>query len=253
MISLQNVRFVRNERTIIDHISLEMKKGEHWVLLGRNGSGKTTLLELINGYVFPTSGTVSVLGHRYGSVDLRDIRREIGYMSQSLLDKFVLRDPVWEIVASGKYAWLRVYQKMPREVVDQALDILTDLNISHLRNQPLGTLSQGERKKVLLARSLMQNPKLLIMDEPCSGLDLYEREKFLEDIQNLEGRDLQMIYVTHHSEEIVPVFTHAALIHEGRLIAAGPKEEILTGKNMSRLFSLKVEVDWDKGRPWLKV
>lgn len=253
MISLQNVRFVRNERTIIDHISLEMKKGEHWVLLGRNGSGKTTLLELINGYVFPTSGTVSVLGHRYGSVDLRDIRREIGYMSQSLLDKFVLRDPVWEIVASGKYAWLRVYQKMPREVVDQALDILTDLNISHLRNQPLGTLSQGERKKVLLARSLMQNPKLLIMDEPCSGLDLYEREKFLEDIQNLEGRDLQMIYVTHHSEEIVPVFTHAALIHEGRLIAAGPKEEILTGKNMSRLFSLKLEVDWDKGRPWLKV
>lgn len=253
MISLQNVRFVRNERTIIDHISLEMKKGEHWVLLGRNGSGKTTLLELINGYVFPTSGTVSVLGHRYGSVDLRDIRREIGYMSQSLLDKFVLRDPVWEIVASGKYAWLRVYQKMPREVVDQALDILTDLNISHLRNQPLGTLSQGERKKVLLARSLMQNPKLLIMDEPCSGLDLYEREKFLEDIQNLEGRDLQMIYVTHHSEEIVPVFTHVALIHEGRLIAAGPKEEILTGKNMSRLFSLKVEVDWDKGRPWLKV
>lgn len=253
MISLQNVRFVRNERTIIDHISLEMKKGEHWVLLGRNGSGKTTLLELINGYVFPTSGTVSVLGHRYGSVDLRDIRREIGYMSQSLLDKFVLRDPVWEIVASGKYAWLRVYQKMPREVVDQALDILTDLNISHLRNQPLGTLSQGERKKVLLARSLMQNPKLLIMDEPCSGLDLYEREKFLEDIQNLEGRDLQMIYVTHHSEEIVPVFTHAALIHEGRLIAAGPKEEILTGENMSRLFSLKVEVDWDKGRPWLKV
>lgn len=250
---MQNVRFVRNERTIIDHISLEMKKGEHWVLLGRNGSGKTTLLELINGYVFPTSGTVSVLGHRYGSVDLRDIRREIGYMSQSLLDKFVLRDPVWEIVASGKYAWLRVYQKMPREVVDQALDILTDLNISHLRNQPLGTLSQGERKKVLLARSLMQNPKLLIMDEPCSGLDLYEREKFLEDIQNLEGRDLQMIYVTHHSEEIVPVFTHAALIHEGRLIAAGPKEEILTGKNMSRLFSLKVEVDWDKGRPWLKV
>jgi len=253
LISLHDVCFIRGNRMILDHVTLTMNKGEHWVLLGRNGSGKTTILEMINGYVFPTSGKVSVLGHQYGQVDVRDVRREIGYMSQSLFDKFVLRDPVWEIVASGKYAYLRVYQKLPQEVIDQAVETLDQLGIAHLKDQPIGTLSQGERKKVMLARSLMQEPKLLILDEPCSGLDLYERERFLEDIQNLKDRDLQIVYVTHHGEEIVPIFTHVALIEGGRLLAAGRKEDILTNEHLSRLFQMHVTVDWDRGRPWLKV
>jgi len=230
-----------------------MNRGEHWALLGRNGSGKTTLLEILNGYEFPSSGSVSVMGHVYGQVDVREIRREIGYMSQSLFEKFVPRDPVWEIVASGKYAYLRVYHQLPQDVIEQAVATMEQLGIGHLKDQPLGTLSQGERKKVLLARFLMQDPKLLILDEPCSGLDLYEREKFLDEIQRLQARELQIIYVTHHSEEIIPIFTHAALIQDGQIIAAGRKEEILTAEHLSRLFSLEVQVDWDKGRPWLKV
>ena len=252
MISMEHVRFVRNARVILDDISLKFEKGEHWVILGRNGSGKTTLLEMMNGYLFPTSGKVSVLGNVYGQVDVREVRKEIGYMSQSLLEKFVLRDPVWEIVASGKMAYLRVYNELPRETVEQADAFMEQLGIAHLRDQPLGTLSQGERKKVMLARLLMQEPKLIIMDEPCSGLDLYEREKFLQDIQRLEDRELQLVYVTHHSEEIIPIFTHAALIHEGRLLAAGPKEQVLTSEWLSKLYDLAVSVDWDRGRPWVK-
>lgn len=252
MIQLENIRFIRDSRVILDDVNLTMQSGEHWVLLGRNGSGKTTLLELMNGYLFPSSGKVTVLGHRYGQVDVREVRREIGYMSQSLFEKFALRDPVWEVVAAGKYAFLRVYQMLPDEVVEQADALLKQLDIQHLRDQPLGTLSQGERKKVMLARSLMQDPKLLIMDEPCSGLDLYERERFLADLQKLQDRDLQMVYVTHHSEEIIPVFTHAALIHQGRVLAAGRKEEILTSELLSKMFDMPVTVDWDKGRPWVK-
>lgn len=253
MISLHNIRYVRNDRIILDDVSLTMNSGEHWVILGRNGSGKTTLLEIMNGYEFPTSGSVKIMDHQYGRVDVREVRKEIGYMSQSLFEKFVLRDPVWEVVASGKFAYLRVYQQLPQEIIEQAIALLDQLGIAHLQNQPIGTLSQGERKKVLLARSLMQDPKLLIMDEPCSGLDLYEREKFLHDIQRLEDRDLQIVYVTHHSEEIIPLFTHAALIHNGRLLAAGSKEEILTDEHLSNMFDMKVHVEWDRGRPWLKV
>src|SRR5690606_33828168 len=146
--------------------------------------------EMLNGYTFPTSGTITVLCQRYGEVDVREVRKQIGYMSQSLFEKFVLRDPVWEIVASGPYGFLRIYHKLPQETIEQCEQMMEQLGIIHLKDQPLGSLSQGERKKVMLARILMQKPKLLILDEPCSGLDLYEREKFLEDIQRLENEDL---------------------------------------------------------------
>ncbi len=253
MIDLHNIRFIRHKRVILDDVTLSMKPGEHWVILGRNGSGKTTILEMLNGYTFPTSGTITVLGQRYGEVDVREVRKQIGYMSQSLFEKFVLRDPVWEIVASGPYGFLRIYHKLPQETIEQCEQMMEQLGIIHLKDQPLGSLSQGERKKVMLARILMQKPKLLILDEPCSGLDLYEREKFLEDIQRLENEDLQMVYVTHHSEEIIPIFTHAALLHNGRLIAAGEKSDILTPEHLSKLYELPLIVDWDRGRPWLKV
>lgn len=253
MIDLHKIRFIRNDRVILDDVTLTMKPGEHWVILGRNGSGKTTLLEMINGYTFPTSGTITVAGQKYGEVDIREVRKQIGYMSQSLFEKFVLRDPVWEIVASGQFAFLRIYHKLPQETIEQCEQVLEQLRILHLKDQPLGSLSQGERKKVMLARSLMQKPKLLILDEPCSGLDLYEREKFLSDIQGLENEELQMVYVTHHSEEIIPIFTHVALLHEGRLVAAGAKKDILTQEHLAKIYDMELKVDWDGGRPWIKV
>ncbi|WP_422661015.1 ABC transporter ATP-binding protein [Paenibacillus sp. EC2-1] len=253
MISMQNVCLRRGEQQILKDVSLEMGPGENWVILGRNGSGKTTLLEMMTGYMFPSEGRVEVLGNVYGRCDVREVRKDIGYISQSLMEKLSLSDPVWEVVATGAFAFLRFYQTIPVDIKEQALAMLDEMNFSHLADHPLGTLSQGERKKVMLARSLMASPKLLILDEPCAGLDLYEREKMLLEIDRLRKRDIAVIYVTHHIEEIVPLFTHVALIKDGQLAGSGRKEEVLNRELIKQTYDINVDLEWDRGRPWIKV
>lgn len=253
VIQLTEINFKRDERIILDQVNLQIKEGEHWVILGKNGSGKTTILELMNGYLFPSSGRVEVLGNVYGSVDVREVRKKIGYISQSLFEKLNLRDPVWEVVATGEFAFLRFYETIPEEVVEKARELLRRINLEHVQNQTLGTLSQGERKKVMLARALMTQPAVLIMDEPCSGLDLYEREKLLQDIHELADQKISLIYVTHHIEEIIPVFSHVALLNEGKIVAQGKKKEVLTPEHMYTAYQTHVSIDWHNERPWIKV
>ncbi|MGO4530310.1 ABC transporter ATP-binding protein [Paenibacillus sp. 2TAF8] len=253
MVTMEQISLRREENQILDDVHLRIEPGEHWVILGRNGSGKTTLLEMMNGYMFPSSGRIEVLGNVYGQCDVREVRKEIGYISQTLIEKLTLRDPVWEVVATGAYAFLRFYQTIPDEVKSKAMQLLDEMGFAKLANQPLGTLSQGERKKVMLARSLMSEPKLLIMDEPCAGLDLYEREKMLMEIDRLRQRNMTVVYVTHHVEEIVPLFTHVALIRDGRIAAAGPKHEILTEDTIKNTYDIPVEVQWHEDRPWIRV
>lgn len=253
MISLQHLTLRREQSLILDDVSLEMKQGENWVILGRNGSGKTTILEMMTGYLFPSSGSVEVLGYKYGQCDLREVRKEIGYIGPSLMEKLSLSDPVWEVVATGGYAYLRFYQSIPQQVQERAVKLLEDMNLGELAYHPFGTLSQGERKKAMLARCLMADPKLLIMDEPCAGLDLYEREKMLAEIDKLKQRNVSVVYVTHHVEEIVPLFSHVALIRDGKLAGSGPKEEVLTKDMILATFDIPVDVEWDNGRPWIKI
>ncbi|QHT61666.1 ATP-binding cassette domain-containing protein [Paenibacillus lycopersici] len=252
MIALQGITFRRGDRQILNGVNLTMNKGEHWVILGRNGCGKTTLLEMMNGYEFPSSGTVEVLGNRYGECDVREVRKAIGYISQSIMEKLTLRDPVWEVVATGEYAFLRFYQEIDEAVRLKALSLLDEVGLLHVAEQSLGSLSQGERKKVMLARALMQNPKLLIMDEPCAGLDLYEREKLLIDLGRLSERDMMVVYVTHHMEEIIPLFTHVALVQNGEIVAAGPKKDVLSAEWLSAAYDWPVEVQWADDRPWIR-
>ncbi|PZT54077.1 ABC transporter ATP-binding protein [Paenibacillus silvae] len=253
VVAMENISLRREEHQILDDVHLRIEPGEHWVILGRNGSGKTTLLEMMNGYLFPSQGRIEVLGNVYGQCDVREVRKEIGYISQTLIEKLTLRDPVWEVVATGAYAFLRFYQTIPDEVKNRAMQLLHDMGFSKLANQPLGTLSQGERKKVMLARSLMAEPKLLIMDEPCAGLDLYEREKMLIEIDRLRQRNMTVVYVTHHVEEIVPLFTHVALIRDGQITAAGPKHEVLTEETIKHTYDIPVDIQWHEGRPWIRV
>ncbi|MBB3110350.1 iron complex transport system ATP-binding protein [Paenibacillus phyllosphaerae] len=253
MIQMEKLYLTRGERHILRGVDLSIKQGEQWVILGRNGSGKTTLLEMMTGYMFPSSGTIDILGHRFGECDVREVRKDIGYISQSLVEKLTLRDPVWEVVATGEYAFLRFYQEIDETVRLKALQLLDEVGLGHMAEQPLGTLSQGERKKMLLARALMSDPKLLIMDEPCAGLDLYEREKLLTDLGKLKERSITIVYVTHHLEEIIPLFTHVAIVQDGVIAAAGPKQQVLTNEILSRAYNYPVEVEWAHGRPWIRV
>jgi iron complex transport system ATP-binding protein len=252
MIQLSNIYFIRDERTILENVNLHVREGEHWVILGRNGSGKTTMLDLMTGYEFPSRGKVEVLGNKYGECDVREVRRKIGIISQSLLEMMNLNDLVSEVVATGQYAYLRFYQEIDPQVLEKAIDMLQKLGLGHVVKQRLGSLSQGERKKVMLARALMTDPEVLILDEPCSGLDLFEREKLLASIAQM-GKDMTVIYVTHHIEEMIPLFTHVALIENGRLFAAGPKDQVLTSENLERVFDVSVEIEWFRDRPWIKV
>ncbi|WP_240419655.1 ABC transporter ATP-binding protein [Paenibacillus periandrae] len=253
VISLSNVHFIREERAILSNIELQVQLGEHWVILGKNGSGKTTILEMINGYQFPSIGQVQVLDHLYGQCDVREVRKQIGYISQSLYEKLNPADPVWEVIATGEYAFLRFYQEISPKVRTKALGMLDEIRLSHLAEQPLGTLSQGERKKVMLARALMTSPSILIMDEPCSGLDLFERERLLETVNQLGKQNITVLYVTHHIEEIMPMFTHVALIDDGKLVASGRKEDVLNEENLLSAFQVPVTLEWFQGRPWIKV
>lgn len=253
VVMMEQISLRRDENQILKDVHLRIEAGEHWVILGRNGSGKTTLLEMMNGYLFPTEGRIEVLGNVYGQCDVREVRKEIGYISQTLIEKLTLRDPVWEVVATGAYAFLRFYQTIPDEVKTKAMQLLDEMGFSKLADQPLGTLSQGERKKVMLARSLMAEPRLLIMDEPCAGLDLYEREKMLIEIDRLRQRNMTVVYVTHHVEEIVPLFTHVALIRDGRIAAAGPKHDILTEDTIKHTYDIPVDIQWYEDRPWIRV
>ncbi|MBO9606303.1 MAG: ATP-binding cassette domain-containing protein [Paenibacillaceae bacterium] len=253
MITLEQIHFRRENRDILSNIHLQVGPGEQWVILGKNGSGKTTILELMNGYQFPTSGKVTVLGNVFGTCDVREVRKRIGYISQSLMEKLNLSDPVWEVVATGEFGFLRFYEEIPAEVIAKAEAMLESVQLLHVKDQPLGTLSQGERKKAMLARSLMSDPAILIMDEPCSGLDLYEREKLLANINELSRRNVTLVYVTHHIEEIMPLFTHVALINQGRILAAGPKRDVLTNDAIYDTFQVPVTIDWFGDRPWAKV
>lgn len=253
MIELQALTYRRGERDILRGVDLSVRPGEHWTLLGRNGCGKTTVLEMITGYLFPTSGTVDVLGNRYGRCDVREVRKKIGYISPNLIEKLTLRDPVWEIVAGGASAFLRIYEEVSNEIREQACIELERVGLSLLAEQPFGTLSQGERKKVLLARAMMASPELLILDEPCAGLDIFERERFLDALSVLSTRKLSMLYVTHHIEEIVPLFTHVALMTHGQMAASGLKREVLSPEVLQDAYDLPLEIQWREDRPWIQV
>ncbi|GAA3409617.1 ABC transporter ATP-binding protein [Paenibacillus hodogayensis] len=255
VVDVNGVTWNRDGKTLLHGIDWQVNSGEHWAILGLNGSGKTTLLNMITGYIWPTEGHVSVLGHRYGTVDLRELRKSIGWVSSSLQERLHMNDKTQDVVLSGKHATIGLYDKADAGDADRVAQLMKQLGVTHLYNRHYHSCSQGEKQKVLIARALMASPKLLILDEPCNGLDVFSREQLLASIQELVASPdaPNLIYVTHHIEEIIPAFTKALLIRAGQVYRSGPTQEVLTGAYLSEFFQSPVEVEWRYDRAWLRV
>lgn len=238
VVELEKVYFCRKERQILSDISWRIETGRHWALLGANGCGKTTLLKILTGYEWPTFGSVRVLGERFGLCDIGRLRKLIGWVSSAMTQRLPMQDRAIDVVASGLDASIGLYRRITDEEYNKALKGLRQLGVESIAGQSYGTLSQGEMQKVLIARALVSHPKLLILDEPCIGLDPAARQGFLKDLSALAQSDqmLTMILVTHHIEEIDPWIENVLLLKDGMVQAQGAPDSIITSGQMSVLF-----------------
>ena len=254
ILSYKNVSFRRDGREILKNINWEIKKGENWALLGLNGSGKSTLLSMIPAYTFATSGEVSVFEKKFGTCIWAEVKEKVGFVSSSLktFSDSLNNQTLNNIVLSGKYNSIGIYQEITQKDREKANNIIKDFKLSHLKLNKYITLSQGEQRKTLLARAFMNEPSLLILDEPCSGLDIRAREIFLKTLEESKS-DIPFIYVTHQIEEIIPSITHVAILDNGEIVSQGNKFKVLTEENLSKLYGIDLKIEWSNNRPWLIV
>ena len=254
ILSYKNVSFRRDGREILKNINWEIKKDENWALLGLNGSGKSTLLSMIPAYTFATSGEVSVFEKKFGTCVWAEVKEKVGFVSSSLntFSDSLNNQTLNNIVLSGKYNSIGIYQEITQKDREKANNIIKDFKLSHLKLNKYITLSQGEQRKTLLARAFMNEPSLLILDEPCSGLDIRAREIFLKTLEESKS-DIPFIYVTHQIEEIIPSITHVAILDNGEIVSQGNKFEVLTEENLSKLYGIDIKIEWSNNRPWLIV
>ena len=240
----------RGDTLILDNLSWRVERGQHWVILGANGSGKTSLLSALAGYLMPTGGEIEVLGEHYGQTDWRELRKRIGLVSSSIRQLIADAEPALETVVSGKYAMIDLWGRVKAADRARGLRILKQIECAHLSERPWLYLSQGERQRVLIGRALMAHPRLLILDEPCAGLDPVAREHFLQFLQRLGRRKAApaLVLVTHHVEEIMPVFSHVLILQAGRRLAAGKKQIVLDSPQLSSAFGAPIKLRKVKGR-----
>lgn len=246
---------VEREAVIIGRIDWRVERGENWAILGANGSGKTSLLRALTGYLPPTDGRIRVLGETYGRSDWRALRTRIGLVSSSVHQMMEDRETALKAVVSGRYAQIGFFGEMNARDRRDAAAILRRIEARELRDRPWAYLSQGERQRVLIGRALMAVPRLLILDEPCAGLDPVAREHFLQFLGRLARtrRAPAMVLVTHHVEEIVPLFSHVLILKSGRVLAAGPRARVLTSRILSEAFDAPVRLARIRGRYSLAV
>ena len=229
ILEVRGLHIRRGQTTILESVSWRVECGQHWAMLGANGSGKTSLLSALTGYLTPSRGEIMVLDQRYGETDWRELRKQIGLVSSSVRQMMSGSEPALQTIVSGKYAMIDYWGRVTRSDRARALRILNQIECEYLAERPWVFLSQGERQRVAIGRALMANPQLLILDEPCAGLDPVAREHFLQFLNRLGGRKKAptLTLVTHHVEEIMPVFSHALLMKAGTVLANGRKQTVL--------------------------
>lgn len=254
VIEISGLRVERGA-VILERIDWCVKRGEHWVILGPNGSGKTSLLSALTGYLPPTAGTISVLGESYGRTDWRELRMRVGIVSSAIQQMMPAHEAALETVMSGKRAMIGLWGEDAPGDRTRAAEILRRVEAEALGERPWRFLSQGERQRILIGRALMASPELLILDEPCAGLDPVAREQFLGFMERL-SRDRKaptLVLVTHHVEEIMPGFSHVLVLKAGRVLASGSKDRVMTSETLSQAFGAPVRLGREHGRYALNV
>ena len=257
VISLSGVTWERDGRRLLDGVDWTVRPGEHWAVVGLNGSGKSSLLAMVNGYLWPTAGHVQVFGQRLGRVPVQDVRRRIGWVSAAMADQIqtLAGERALDVAVSGRYASIGVWVERTPEDEAAARRTLALFDAEALAGRTFSTLSQGERQRVLLSRAWMARPELLVLDEPCTGLDIRAREALLAGLERgaAGAQPPTVVYVTHHAEEVLGFITHALLVKDGRILAQGPKRQVLTSERLTAAYDVPVSVHWRNGRPWLEV
>ena len=246
-VKLQNMSCTAGNRYLLQNINWEIKKGEHWLLFGMNGCGKTTLLSVVAGFRRHDTGNVEIFGEQYTGKNILDLRKRIGWVSASFFDKIYHSEKVLDIVLSGLNGSLGKNFDIENKDIIRAKNLLRELHVGHKTEFSFDQLSKGERQNVLIARALISNPELLILDEPGTGLDIFAREYMLQTVKDMaKNKEMTIVYVTHYPEEILPMFHQCALMKDGAFYQLGRTEELFTPDNISRFIQHDVKVEKHK-------
>lgn len=246
IIQASNLYLQSGKKFLLRNINWTVQKGEHWLIFGMNGSGKTTLLSMVAGFKQPTKGTLKVLGATYDNDNIFSLRKKVGWVSSSFFDNYLSQEPALEIVLSGLFGTLGIRYNITDQDVRKAKALLRELRLEDKINAPFYLMSKGERQNVLIARALITQPEILVLDEPSTGLDIYAREHMLNTVRDLaESQQVTIIYVTHYPEEIQPFLNKTLLMRDGQVFAQGNTDKIVTSTTISELMREQVTVHRD--------
>lgn len=244
ILSFEQVQLIRQQTILLQDINWRINSGEDWAVLGLNGAGKSLMLNMISGNLWPSSGKLTVLGEIFGSTSIPDLTKRIGWVSQSLQERIHREEKVEYIVLSGKFASIGIYQEFLPAELEEAKRILTSLGGEKLIGKAYQVLSQGEKQLVLISRALMAKPELLILDEPCNGLDLFAREDLLQRIKKMKEAPNapSLLYVTHHTEEILPLLNHVLMIRAGKIFQQGLRNDLLNENILNAFYQRPITI-----------
>ncbi|MDT2597304.1 ABC transporter ATP-binding protein [Enterococcus dongliensis] len=244
ILAFEHVQLIRQQTVLLQDINWHINSGEDWAILGLNGAGKSLMLNMISGNLWPSKGRLTVLGEVFGETSIPDLTKRIGWVSQSLQEKIHREEQSEYIVLSGKFASIGIYQMYSETELAEAKQLLCSLGAEKLIGKTFQILSQGEKQIVLIARALMAKPELLILDEPCNGMDLFAREDLLARIQKMkQAADApSLLYVTHHTEEILPFINHLLMIRKGQVFKQGHREELLKENILNEFYQRPIAI-----------